>query len=91
MDRSIPEYQPFIDKALTPIGVNEAARAYNIPKPTISRWIKRGLISKLDRRGQRLFISMGDIAYCAAVYHAAGDTQGKTLFNTNGSPKNPID
>jgi predicted site-specific integrase-resolvase len=70
------------------IGVRQAAEKYNIPNPTVSRWVDKGLIRKLSGetlRGQRVIIDEADVAYCAIIYHRSPG-QGKKLFNPDGTP-----
>jgi hypothetical protein len=84
----LPEYQRVAHLAGVSIHVREAARKYNIPFQTISRWVQRGLIKRLGMHGQKVMIDEADIAYCAQVYHAKHG-QGKWLFNPDGTPYIP--
>lgn len=80
------------------IGINEASRKYDIPQPTISRWVKRGWIDLLGKdvtypQNRRLLIDECQMAYCAEVYHikqAEERSQGRRLFNDDGTPFVPI-
>lgn len=86
----LPEYQQFAWLAGRKLGIAEAARKYSIPHPTISRWVRRGLIAVLDRDGQKVLINEQDIAYCAYIYHNnGGGVQGRRLFSSNGTPYEP--
>lgn len=72
------------------IHVSEAARKYNIPNPTISRWAKKGYIKIIDRVGNKTYLDEADVARCAEVYQDRGG-QGRWLFNPDGTPYNPKD
>lgn len=54
------------------IGVNQAADKYDVPGPTISRWVKKGFIRVLGSRlvpgGFQKLLDESDVAYCVAVY-----------------------
>lgn len=54
------------------ISQREAARKYGIPSPTISRWVRQGLIRVISpgRRGMPCRIAEEDIARLAEIYHA---------------------
>jgi predicted site-specific integrase-resolvase len=81
-----PEYKRFSDMDGSPIGIAEAARKYNIPQPTISRWVKKGFIRVLGRHGkQKVLINEIDVAYCAEVYRLKAG-QGRWIFNSDGTP-----
>lgn len=56
----------------TGISQREAARKYGIPSPTISRWIRQGLIRVISpgRRGRPCKIVEEDVARLAEIYHA---------------------
>lgn len=43
------------------ISLREAARKYGIPNPTISRWVKRGLIKVILRTKNWLYIDESDL------------------------------
>lgn len=72
------------------IHVSEAARKYNIPNPTISRWAKKGYIKILGKIGNKTMLNEADVARCADVYQERGG-QGRWLFNPDGSPYFPKD
>ena len=57
-----------------PIGVGEAARKYAIPSPTISRWVKEGLIKVIRRppggqKGLKVELNEASVALAADLYH----------------------
>ena len=81
-----PEYQKFAHLRGTAIHISAAARKYNVPAPTITRWVKRGLIQIVGSDKNRLLIDEADIAYCATI-RAERPGQGKTLFNPDGTPR----
>lgn len=81
-----PEYKRYADLDGTPIGISEASRKYGIPHPTISRWIKRGLIHVIGKSGkQKVLINEVDMAYCAEIYRQRSG-QGRWVFNDDGTP-----
>lgn len=85
----IPEYKRFAHLKGTAIGIGEASRKYNIPHPTISRWVQRGFITRLGTGKNRIvFIDEADIAYCAQIAHTRPGS-GKWLFNPDGTPYIP--
>lgn len=81
----LPEYKQYDHLANTPISMGEAARKYDVPTPTISRWVKRNYIKVLGLDGQKKLLSEQDAAYCADVYHQ-NNGQGKWLFSPDGTP-----
>jgi len=50
------------------IHVAAAARKYNIPHPTISRWAKQGYIRIIGREKNRLCLNEAQVAFLAALY-----------------------
>ena len=50
------------------IGIGEAARKYDIPQPTITRWKNRGYLKVLDQVGQKIYVDESDVAYMADFY-----------------------
>lgn len=85
---SLPEYIKFRHLKGVAISIGNASRKYNIPHPTISRWVKRGLVEQLGMDKNRVLIDEADIAYCAEISsHRPG--RGKWLFNPDGSPYIP--
>lgn len=67
------------------IGIVEASDKYNIPHPTISRWVKSGRIRILKQEGRKKMISEGDINYYAQKYHEQGGGQGRWVFDHAGN------
>ncbi len=85
----LPEYQRYAHLAGVSIGIGEAARKYNIPQATVSRWVQKGFIAKLGSGKNRIkFIDEADIAYCAAIAHSRPGS-GRWLFNPDGTPYIP--
>lgn len=80
-----PEFKAVAHLIGVPINLREAGRKYGIPGPTISRWVKKGLIAKIGQNGQRVLLDEADVAYCATIYKTSG-SQGKWLFNPDGTP-----
>jgi len=80
-----PEYQQYKHLAGKPIHISEAAREYDIPQPTISRWVTYGIISQIGKEMNRILIDQADMAYCAYI-KKNNPGQGKRLFNSNGTP-----
>jgi len=81
----LPEYKKHAYLKGVATWVGEAARKYNIPHPTISRWVTAGLIRSLGTSGNKNLIDEADVAYCAEIYHQRRG-QGKWLFNPDGTP-----
>lgn len=67
------------------IGIVEASKKYNIPHPTISRWVKASRIRVLGIEGRKKLISEGDIVYYAKIYHEQGGGQGRWVFDQAGN------
>ncbi len=84
----LPEYKKNAHLKGVPIWIGEAERRYGIPNPTISVWVKRGLIKVLGHEKNRKLIDEADIAYCAEIYNQRKG-QGKWLFDKNGLPYKP--
>jgi hypothetical protein len=82
---SLPEYKRHSSLRGINISIGDASRKYKIPHPTISRWVKRGIIPLLGYRGNRTLIDEADIAYCSEIYHKRGGS-GKWIFNLDGTP-----
>jgi predicted site-specific integrase-resolvase len=72
------------------LGINEASKKYEIPFSTLRGWIQRGFVDKVGKKGQKILIDEADVAYCAAVYHQKGASQGRWLFNPDGTPYTPV-
>lgn len=88
----LSEYQQFLPLRGTSIGIREASREYNIPQPTISRWVRAGYIAVIGTgpRRQKL-LDKADVAFCAYIYHNREGGQGKWLFSKGGHPYTPKD
>jgi hypothetical protein len=79
-----------------PISVSEASRKYSktfgvtISQPLISRWVKLGYITVLNR-GYRLQLDEAEVAYCTDVFaqkhrEYEGRMQGVNIFDEDGNP-----
>lgn len=72
-----------------PIGINEGAKKYGVPQPTITRWVHKGYIrilgNKKVRGGMRILIDEGDLEYCSNI-HNFNPAPGRKLFNPDGTP-----
>ena len=84
----LPEYIRNAHLKNTPIWISDAARKYDIPNPTIVRWVAKGIIRRLGTDKNKVLIDQADMAYCAEIYHAHSG-QGKRLFNIDGTPYVP--
>jgi hypothetical protein len=85
----LPEYKKFAHLTGQSIWLSEAARFYDIPQRTISRWVQMGIIKKLEPSGNKVMIDQADMAYCAEIYHSRQTKQGRRLFEKNGLPYKP--
>ena len=86
----LPEYRRYKHLAGVEIGIGEAARKYDVPQPTISRWVHRGIITKIRQDGQKILIDEQDVAYCTRIYQRkTGDNRGRRLFTQDGTPYQP--
>jgi len=83
-----PEYKKHAALRGQPIHVSQAAREYDIPHPTISRWVKKGYIKTLGKDGNKLLLDWSYVAYCAEVYKTRKG-KGKWIFDENGLPYTP--
>jgi hypothetical protein len=81
----LPEYQRHAHLKGHPISIGNASRKYGIPQPTISRWVSRGIITKLGMDKNRVLIDEADIAYCAEI-RSQNPGAGRWLFNPDGTP-----
>lgn len=81
----LPEYKKHKHLKGVSIWLSEAARKYDIPQPTISRWVSSGYIKTLGMNGNRILADEADVAYCVEVYRQRRG-QGKWLFNPDGTP-----
>ncbi len=84
----LPEYQKHAHLRGVPTWISRAAREYGIPQPTISKWVRKGLIRILGRDGNKKLIDSADVAYCAEIYRRRGG-RGRWLFDENGLPYEP--
>jgi len=50
------------------ISISEASRRYNIPQPTISRWVRKGFIIVIQDTGWAKYIGQEQMAELAANY-----------------------
>ena len=84
----LPEFIKHAHLKNMPIWISNAARKYDIPNPTIVRWVAKGIIRRLGTDKNKVLIDQADMAYCAEIYHAHRG-QGKWLFNHDGTPYVP--
>jgi excisionase family DNA binding protein len=81
----LPEYIRNAHLKNSPIWISDAARKYDIPNPTIVRWVSKGIIRRIGTDKNKVLIDQADMAYCAEIYHS-NRGQGKWLFNPDGTP-----
>lgn len=84
-----PEYRKHKRLAGQSIHLSEASRKYNIAQPTLSRWVKRGVIKKLGVEKNRIILDESFVAYAAEVMKEHPQHQGRWLFGENGMPYAP--
>ncbi len=84
----LPEYKKHAHLKGVPIWISEAERKYGVANPTISVWVKRGIIKVIGYDKNRKLIDEADMAYCAEIYNQRRG-QGKWLFDKNGLPYKP--
>ena len=84
----LSEYKKYSHLKGVGIGINQAARNYVIPKTTLYQWYKKSYIKSVGRNGQKVLLNEQDVAYCAGVYHLFS-SQGRRLFNSDGTPYSP--
>lgn len=84
----LPEYKKHIHLKGNPIWISEAARRYNIPAPTLTRWVKAGYIKRLRVDGNKIIVDEADVAYCHEIHKKYGK-QGRILFSSDGTPYKP--
>ncbi|WP_448334839.1 hypothetical protein [Bellilinea sp.] len=84
----LPEYQKYAHLRGKPIWISKAARDYRVLQPTLSKWVKAGIIKIIGKEANRILIDEADVAYCAEVYRARG-IPGRILFNSDGTPYSP--
>ena len=63
------------------IHLSEASRKYNIAKPTLSRWIKRGVLKIIARDGNKIYLEEASVKILAQMYQQHGG-QGSHLFDS---------
>ena len=88
----LDEYKQFAHLRGETTWVGKAARDYDIPHQTISRWTNDGLISFEGKDGQKTLLNAQDVAYCAFIYQKyreEGRTRGRRIFDDNGMPYKP--
>ena len=68
--------------------ISQAERDYDIPNPTISKWVKVGYIRVMGKNMNRTLINEQDMAFYAAIHKKFGG-QGRHLFDENGLPQRP--
>lgn len=79
--RERPEYAEFTALAGHQISLSEGNRRYGISHATISRWIKRGVLTAIKRTGREVYVDEAELATCAKIYHASGGGQGRWVFH----------
>ena len=84
----LPEHKKFADLAGKATWVSKAAREYDLPLSTISRWTQLGYIKKMGKQSNKTLLSAQDMAYCAEIHQTRGG-QGKRIFNADGTPYTP--
>jgi hypothetical protein len=82
----LKEHKQFAHLKGEPIWTSEAARKYEIPQRTLSRWVQAGHIKRMDNDGYRIYLDAQDVAYCVSIYSRRGGGQGKRIFNKDGTP-----
>ena len=87
--QDVPEYKKFKELKGVEISISEAARKYNIPNPTVSRWKTKGLLKQIGIKKNRILVDEQDVAYCSFFYHKNkfGKRQGQWIFDLNGVPR----
>lgn len=82
-----PEYKKFKRLKGKKIHVAAASRKYDVPHPTISRWVKKGFIPVIGKEGaQKLLLDESFVAYCAHIYCLAPGS-GRWAFTKDGLPR----
>ncbi len=71
------------------LGISEAARKYGLRQPTLSHWVRRGIVNVLGRDGNKILVDEADVAYAATVYRLKGGRQGMRIFDKEGRPYQP--
>ena len=84
----LPEYKKHAELSEETIWVSKAARDYDIPQQTISRWTQLGYIKRMGKQGNKILLNAQDVAYCADIYNTRKG-QGKRIFDKDGTPYIP--
>ena len=69
----------FQDLEKQPIHLSQAARKYNLPRGSLSRWATSGFIQVLGWEKNRRLLNEADIAYIRAMIDAIGLKSGQSL------------
>ncbi|WP_322510108.1 hypothetical protein [Anaerolinea sp.] len=85
----LPEYKKHTHLKGKPIWISDAERKYRIPNPTIWRWMKSGIIARLEMGGNKTLLDEAGVAYCTEIYHSRNPKQGRQLFDDRGLPYKP--
>ncbi len=69
-----------------PIGVKDASEKYEIPLPSLYRWIQWGYIRVISEpagkgRGKKRVLNEADVAYAGLLRRRLGGKRGKRFFN----------
>ena len=81
-----------------PITIEEACEKYDVSKPSIYRWINRGIVrvlkdqreGKRGGRGKKRLINEADVAYAALVAEIRDIRRGKPVFTKEFLPPHAI-
>lgn len=79
-----PDYKHVSHLAGQGISISAAAKKYQVPQQTISRWVHRGWIKIIQVVGRKTMIDESHIAYYSTAYIAKGGGQGKWVFGKTG-------
>jgi len=73
-----------------PIHLSEACRKYDIALSTLSRWVNRGLVKKvqlpIEEVKNKVVLDEAYVAYAVDVLKAHKKSKGRWIFETNGTP-----
>ncbi len=84
----LPEYEQFDHLKKSSIGINEAAKKYNVAFSTLRQWSQHGYIKRVGKDKNKVLLDEQDVAYCVFIYKR-NRGQGKRVFNRDGSPFTP--
>ena len=84
---NVPEYKKFKELHGVEISISEAARKYDIPQQTISRWRSKGLLKLIREEPNYVYVNEQDVAYCAYFYRQYDNPSGQWIFDENGAPR----